>query len=421
MKRCFRFSFICFAAVSGLVLSLAGCGNQQGSDSSNSHGAAAREEQDFERGPHNGRLIRDGDFALEITIFETGVPAEFRVYPFRDDQPIAPNAVELSIELGRLGDRVDPFAFSSQRDFLRGNAVVLEPHSFDVMVSARHSGSQYQWHYESYEGRTQIEDDVAKAMGIEVVQATSGQIRETIELQGSVLPHPDAVTEVRGRFPGLVLSLQKAVGDSVRQGEELARVQSNESLQTYVVTAPRNGTVIARDASVGSTSSDKPLYVIADMSRLVADFKIYARNLDQVAVGQTVRISSVDGSTATAGTIERILPTLDTNSRAATARVLVKDVDSVWRPGQFVQGVAVIAEHDVLLAVRESGLQSFRDFTVVYARVGDTYEVRMLDLGRRDGELVEVLGGLEPGTTYVTENSFLVKADIEKSGASHDH
>jgi cobalt-zinc-cadmium efflux system membrane fusion protein len=129
----------------------------------------------------------------------------------------------------------------------------------------------------------------------------------------------------------------------------------------------------------------------------------------------------VEDSTAFAGTIERILPTLDANSRAATARVLLKGMDSIWRPGQFVQGVAVIAENDVSLVVREGGLQSFRDFTVVYARVGDTYEVRMLDLGRRDGEFVEVLGGLEPGTIYVTENSFLVKADIEKSGASHDH
>ena len=422
MKRRFRFSFVCLAAGCSLMFSLAGCGNQQDSASGDGHGPAVPEEQDFERGPHNGRLLRDGDFSLEITIFETGIPPEFRVYAFKNDQPIAPNSVELSIDLGRLGNQVDPFNFSTQGDFLRGDAVVLEPHSFDVSVAARHSGGRYQWNYESYEGRTQIEPEVASAMGIEVEQATNGQVREAIDLQGSVLPHPDAVTEVRGRFPGLVLSLQKTVGDSVQQGEELARVQSNESLQTYVVTAPQDGTVIARNASVGSASSDKPLYVIADMSRLVADFKIYARNLDRVAVGQTVQVSTImDDSTAFAGTIERILPTLDANSRAATARVLLKDMDSTWRPGQFVQGVAVIAEHDVSLVVRESGLQSFRDFTVVYARVGDTYEVRMLDLGRRDGEFVEVLGGLEPGTTYVTENSFLVKADIEKSGASHDH
>ena len=421
MKLSFRFSFICSAVIYGLMFSLAGCSNQQDSDSGDSHGTTAQ-EQDFERGPHNGRLLRDGDFSLEITIFETGVPPEFRVYPFESGQPIAPNSVELSIDLARLGDHVDPFNFVAQNDFLRGDAVVLEPHSFDVSVSARHSSGQYQWNYESYEGRTQIEPEIASAMGIEVEQATSGLVRETIELQGNVLPHPDAVTEVRGRFPGLVLSLQKTVGDSVQRGEELARVQSNESLQAYIVTAPQSGTVIARNASVGSASSDKPLYVIADMSRLIADFTIYPRDLDRVAVGQTIQVStSLDGSTVTSGTIERILPTLDAYSRAATARVLLKDMDSTWRPGQFVQGLVVIAEHDVSLAVRESGLQSFRDFTVVYARVGDTYEVRMLDLGRRDGKFIEVLGGLEPGTTYVTENSFLVKADIEKSGASHDH
>ena len=45
----------------------------------------------------------------------------------------------------------------------------------------------------------------------------------------------------------------------------------------------------------------------------------------------------------------------------------------------------------------------------------------MLDLGRQDDEYIEVLGGLEPGTRYVTENSFVLKADIEKSGATHDH
>ena len=71
--------------------------------------------------------------------------------------------------------------------------------------------------------------------------------------------------------------------------------------------------------------------------------------------------------------------------------------------------------------MKTAGLQAFRDFTVVYAQVGEIYEVRMLELGTPQGEMVEVLGGLEPGTRYVTENSYLIKADIEKSGASHDH
>jgi cobalt-zinc-cadmium efflux system membrane fusion protein len=215
--------------------------------------------------------------------------------------------------------------------------------------------------------------------------------------------------------------LNKDIGDSVKRGEPLASVQSNESMQTYVVNAPRDGTVIAREASIGSISSNNKLYVIADLSRLVADFKVYGRDLGRISISQTVRVSNLDGENTIVGTIERILPTLDLNNRAATARVLLNNAGPRWRPGLFVQGLVIVAEHEVPLAVRQSGLQSFRDFTVVYARFQQTYEVRMLELGRRDGEFVEVLGGLDPGITYVSENSYLVKADIEKSGASHDH
>jgi len=75
----------------------------------------------------------------------------------------------------------------------------------------------------------------------------------------------------------------------------------------------------------------------------------------------------------------------------------------------------------VPLAVKTAAIQRFRDFEVVYAKVGDTYEVRMLEIGRRTPEWTEVLGGIEAGAEYVVGNSFLIKADIEKSGASHDH
>ena len=406
-------------ALSIALLFMVGCDARPPSHDDHGHAQAA--DDDFERGPHNGRMLRDGDFALEITIFETGVPPEFRVYPYRNNMALEPGVVDLAIELGRLGGRVDRFEFSPQGDLLRGDGVVLEPHSFDVMVTAQAAGKQYEWTYDSYEGRTQIDARVAEAMGIAVDTAGPAGIRETITVQGSVQPHPDAVSEVRGRFPGLVQSLSKSIGDTVRKGEELARIQSNESLQSYTITAPVSGTVVERHASVGSMATNEPIYVIADTTRLVADLKVFSRDLGRVDVGQSVAVSNLEGDLETTTAIERVLPTVDAGSRTATARTLIDNSDARWRPGQFVRGIITVAMTEVPLAVRESGLQAFRDFTVVYARVGDTYEVRMLDLGRRDAEYVEILGGLEPGTEYVSDNSYLIKADIEKSGASHDH
>jgi cobalt-zinc-cadmium efflux system membrane fusion protein len=86
-----------------------------------------------------------------------------------------------------------------------------------------------------------------------------------------------------------------------------------------------------------------------------------------------------------------------------------------------LRGRVSINAVNVPLAVRTEAIQPFRDFRVVFANYGQDYEVRMLQLGRSSPEWTEVLGGLKPGTPYVTKGSFLVRADIEKSGASHDH
>ena len=108
-------------------------------------------------------------------------------------------------------------------------------------------------------------------------------------------------------------------------------------------------------------------------------------------------------------------------NQAINARVVLDNSDGRWPPGTYVTADVKVGEYEVPLAVRREGMQSFRDFTVVYAQIGDQYEVRMLDVGREAGDWAEILGGLEPGTRYVTTNSYVLKADIEKSGAAHDH
>ena len=115
---------------------------------------------------------------------------------------------------------------------------------------------------------------------------------------------------------------------------------------------------------------------------------------------------------------------IEPSVRDDQARLVWVYVDNEKRQlstGSFVKAEIEFATINVPLAVKRAGLQAFRDFTVVYAKVDKQYEVRMLELGRQDKVWVEVLGGLEPGTEYVSENSYILKADIEKSGASHDH
>jgi len=405
------------AAAVALMLSLgAACGG--GSNAEGEHEAAAA---DYERGPRRGRMLRDGDFAIEMTIFEDGVPPEFHIYAYRNDQPIDPREVQLSVALTRLGGRVDQFQFAPEADYLKGNAVVTEPHSFDVALRAIHGGDTHEWSYESYEGRTTIGAAQAEAAGIRVEAAGPATLEETVALSGRVELQPQGRADITAWYPGRIVRMNRSIGDSVRLGETLASVTSSESLQTYAIPSPISGVVMARNANVGDVAGTTPIYVIADSTRVHAEFYVYPRDAERLRAGQPVIVRSLSGERSVRADIEAILPTADMMTQTIIAHVDLPNADGGWRPGQAVEGAAVVERHEAPLAVRTRALQRFRDFTVVFAQVGETYEVRMLELGRQTPEWTEVLGGLEPGEIYVSENAFLIRADIEKSGASHDH
>jgi membrane fusion protein, heavy metal efflux system len=383
--------------------------------------AAATAKAEVVKGPNGGRMLVDGDFAIEMTIFETNQEPQFRAFATLDGEPVDPKAVELAVTLKRLGGKVDAFKFTPGDGYLAGNGVVTEPHSFDVEVVAVHAGKRHSWTYENHEGRTRIAADAAREGGIAVERAGPVTLDDSRELLGTVELAPSARSLVRARFPGKVMAVAKQVGDRVRAGEVLARVESNESLQVYSVIAPVSGTIFERATNVGDVAGSEPLFVIADPAKTTVVFNIFPRDLEVIRGGQQVVITTLDGAPVGSGRLSAFLP--DGNRAAGTAlvRADLPNPTGQWRPGMALKGRVIIGGVQVPLAVRTDAIQPFRDFQVVFAQVGDEYEVRMLELGRKAGDFTEVLGGLDPGTSYVSKGSFLVRADVEKSGASHDH
>ncbi len=374
----------------------------------------------IERGPHGGRLLVDGDFTLELAIFEAGVPPEFHAWATADGRPLAPADVALTVELARLGGRVDRIEFAPQNDFLRGTAVVDEPHSFDVTIVARHAGRDHRFEYESYEGRTTIAADVARAAGIATATAGPGTISDELVLYGAIAPDATRVRAVHARFPGVIRAVSRNVGDAVRSGETLATIESNESLQTYAVTAPITGTVTARHAAPGEPTDDEALFEIADFSSVWAELDVFSRDRARLRTGLAVAVTERQRRRRRG---IRRLPRAGRQPRVAERHGARRprqcrrpmDAGAVRRGPRDDRDDAGRTRRP---ALRAAALPRLRR----RLRAGRR-DVRgpHAELGRRDARFVEVLEGLAPGTPYVTDNSYLIKADIEKSGASHDH
>jgi cobalt-zinc-cadmium efflux system membrane fusion protein len=401
-----------------VLLTACGSGSEQGSVAKSAHGVDAEPEP--EKGPHRGRLLTDGDFVLELAIFEAGVPPEFRVWVAEQDQPVKPEDVDLTVKLIRLGGHVDTIGFKPQDDFLRGDTVIYEPHSFVVSIESVYNGKTHDWQYENFEGRTRIDAGVAEAFGLETQIAGPVVLQETVTLYGRIMTNTERVREVSARFDGVIQSVTPSLGDSVHKGQPLAKVESNESLKSYTIKAPISGVITQRDANPGEQTGGRQLFTITDTSSVWVDLSVFPADRARVIAGAPVTINAATGGPSVESVINRVNVQAEAN-QSVTARVVLDNPDVRFLPGTYVTAEVTVGTHPVPLAVKRTGLQAFRDFTVVYAQVGDEYEVRMLELGRQDREWIEVLGGLDPGTRYVSENSYLVKADIEKSGASHDH
>lgn len=371
------------------------------------------------KGPNGGMLLQQDGFTIELAIVEKNQPPAYQAWASMRGDAIAPSAITMHIELDRLGPD-QQINFVAKDDFLLGDKVIFEPHSFVVNVDARYQGKTYNWRFDSLEGRTEIAPEMTQALGVRTRIAGPAVIRETERAYGQLALKNGSEAHLQARFDGAINTVAVAIGQRVKKGQVLARIESNESLKAYALRAPIDGIVVRRNANVGEQTQGRELFHIADDKALIAELNVFPKVLARLRVGAAVSLNVQGLDAVLDGTVTQI-DALASNNQATTVRVGLKDIPDNARAGLLLQADVTVVEHEAALAVPQEAVQDFRDFKVVYAKFGNQYEVRMLQLGRRGSGWVEVLGGLPPGSEYVSENSFVIKADIEKSGASHDH
>jgi len=266
-----------------------------------------------------------------------------------------------------------------------------------------------------------ISPAAAAVAGIEVAPAGPARIRTTLTLYGTVRPNAERQQEIRARYPGVVRSVSKRAGDAVKQGEELLTIESNESLQIYPIRSQYTGRLLDRRTNPGdAVDSSAVLMRVADLSTVWVELSVFARDLDHVRPEMTVLIHSADEDANAESWISYVASAGDTDSQSVTARAVIGNKDGHWVVGQFVTGEVIINDAQVPVAVVPDALQELQGKPVVFVVVGERFEPRQVELGRRAREVVEILKGLEAGARYAARNSYLIKADLLKSVAEED-
>ena len=268
------------------------------------------------------------------------------------------------------------------------------------------------------ENTTTINDSLAKNVGITTAVAGTQSLHQTITTFGRLVTGPEQTSHVRARFPGVIKSVNVSIGDAVKTGALLAVIESNESLKKYEVRAPITGTITQRHANTGEMTQNQVLFSIADFDTLWAELRVFPSQNNSLKVGQAVHI--ITGTQEFKSAISHIIPTVD-DTPYLIARAKVDGSGSRLFPGLMVEGRVLISQFETPIAVKNDGLQTMENEIGVFIKNNNEYIFTPLVIGRADDEFTEVLSGIEKGTQYVTENSYLIKADIEKSEAEHEH
>ena len=478
-----------------LILSSQGGTNLHEKDKNehDGHSHDSHSEAEPQTGQHGGKLFTQNGYGVEITIFEVGVEPEFRVYTYKNGKPLDPATSKITITLERLGRKPQKITFDKQNDYLKGNAVVEEPHSFKVTVDAQLGNKPYSFTYEQIEARVSMTDQQIKQGNIEILTSGPAHIKSTLQLIGHISFNEDRVVYVVPRLAGVVESVGANAGDSVRKGHVLAVISSqaladlrsellaaqkrlslarttferekslweekisaeqdylqarnvmqeaeiivqslkqklaslggsltnNSNLTRYEIRAPIDGIVMQKQISVGQVlKEDANIFVVADLSTVWAVLTIYSKDLNTVKIGQKAIVKASSFDFQSSGSVEHLGALLGEQTRTAEAHIILSNPKGIWRPGLPVNIELVADEVEVPIAVSADAIQTVRDWTAVFVRYGSFFEAHPLKLGRSDGKFIEVVKGLSAGERYAAKNSFLIKADLGKAGASHEH
>jgi cobalt-zinc-cadmium efflux system membrane fusion protein len=194
------------------------------------------------------------------------------------------------------------------------------------------------------------------------------------------------------------------------------------SLTRYEIRSPVSGVVTTKQVAAGQVlSGTETLYVVSDLSTVWAEMRIYAKDISTVKAGQQVVVKSTAFDAQAVGTVTYVGTLVGEESRTAMARVVLPNPKGTWLPGLPVTVELHAEEIEVPLAVSVEGLQDLNGEAVIFKREGEFFQSIPIKQGRRDDRFVEVLEGLNPGDQYAAMNSYLIKAELGKAEAEHEH
>jgi multidrug efflux pump subunit AcrA (membrane-fusion protein) len=253
---------------------------------------------------------------------------------------------------------------------------------------------------------------------IETEPVEFGSIETTLKAAGRVTENQNKTAKISSTLEGRLIKVNVDLNDPVKAGDVLALVQTPELLgRPLELKAPIDGVIVDRKASMGElVGKDKEIFTISDPNDLWVIAEIKERDIGAVKAGQDASFSvlAYPGETFR-GKIMRVANAVEAQSRTVEARIEASNPDGRLKPGMFADVEITTTMLSNVLVIPDSALQTDGDSQIVFVALdGTKFEKRPVKLGIEQHNRAQVLDGLKPGETVVTQGSFVLKSEMLK-------
>lgn len=271
------------------------------------------------------------------------------------------------------------------------------------------------------------------------------QIDDAVERAGlvsantAVAVSQEALTRAQAllqRNVSTVASLQDAQNNLDKAKGALTQLEA--TLDQKAIKAPFAGTIGIPKIDVGQyVQPGTVVATLQNLERMKVNFTVPEQQLGSLKIGQPARFGLTEGDLSFKGEITGIDPKIDPASRLVTLQAVVDNPDGTLRPGQFIRVRVDLPIEDGVIALPQTAVTISLYGAYVYAvedapaKAGDAPAAGSSDAaapeggaaeaakpeaekpalvarqvfvktGRRSGDLIEVVEGVDPGMRVVT-------------------
>ncbi|MDR3527274.1 MAG: efflux RND transporter periplasmic adaptor subunit [Rhizomicrobium sp.] len=326
---------------------------------------------------------------------------------YSDEVTKVKGAVRLSTEkMQRAGVRTSLVTRLSVAKSVRATGTVAADENRQAVLSARFTGF--------------VEKLYVSQTG-DVVRAGQPLMRVWAESSEVLVKEADYIGSLQSGAPehaAMAASLLRQYG--ITQADLTMMAKTGVPTRSITISAPASGTVMEKNAVLGMHfATGDILFKTTDVSQLWVLAEVSERDLSGVRVGQKASISFRDNPAASFdGKVLTIYPQIDPATRTVKVRIAVANKEGRLRIGQYAEVRIETAASAATLAIPASAVVDDGSKQVAFIALADgLFEPRVLKLGARMGDMVEVQSGLTEGDRIVTTGNFLLDAESNLQSA----